>query len=179
MALSLSKLLNTNSTSVTRAFESMGHGLLLVTIDFGQDSVSPLHWFLESGKKPPLDVSINSNTGAINSIRFFFQDETLDKSTVKPLCLKKASGIPVFDISIFSKNMYQIFEPGKVNTHMHNNDLYFAFQKNFIANQNISLCLEVSRDISLFFDEHSVFTGFVLKKILNIEIISLQKSGLM
>jgi len=179
MALILNDIKNEKSFSVSRCFESMGTGLLLLSIHTDPKSQYPYHWFLENNIKPPLDIAIDKDTGQFNSIRFFFQDEKINCIKKIPSCLKSLHGIPLFQVSDFSEDKYQIFEQGNVFAHTKNNDLYLILENHVNSFKSINLCLILSENITFFFDKSNIFIGLCLKDLSISEVSTLELSNLL
>lgn len=176
MALRLSKVLNKNYSSIKRLFEPMGEGLILITIECDSTSSSPYRWFLEDSAKPPLDIAIQQETGRLESITFFLQDERVKEGQVDISCQESHGGIPVFDVSYLTQNGYHIFEQGHITPFISGNSICFVMEHCFAQTLNVGICVSLSEDIALFFDNKKSFIGFIIKNLLGKEIEALRLS---
>ena len=176
MALCLDRVINKRLHAVSRIFEPMGEGLLLVRVKCGVGSLVPNHWFFESGSKPPLDIALNAKTGVLESIKFFFQDEVIVEEASKVVVAKTSVGTPVFDISMFTAEKYQEFELETVHAFLTGASLYFMLENKLQRNIKVDLCLDVSKTLSLFFGVDKCFLGFALHDLISHEIKALGAS---
>lgn len=161
--------------NVSRKFEGMGEGLLLLRLQFILKYPSPFHWLLESRGKPPLDIAVDSTNGAICYIKFFFQDETIKNITDIQLEIKEIQkGIPYFDISEFDEKKYYISEKGSMSTFIMHGDLYI-----FIVDAKIDMILNVDHDNALLFNEERFCVGLLIKNLSNSELKELMLSKIL
>lgn len=125
MALKISGIEKLSDFTINRVFESMGDNLLLVTLEvLPSRSNSPYHWFLENNKKPPFDIAISPQNGALTYLKFFFQDEKLSRRNNALTCVNYQTGLPLFDINSYSEKIYQRFEIGNVEAYLAGNSLF-------------------------------------------------------
>ncbi|AIF51849.1 hypothetical protein [Pelosinus sp. UFO1] len=159
MGLKISKICNKlNNIRIQRNFEAMGENLLLVKLEFLPKCLSPYHWFLEDKRKPPFDIAINPDDGFISYIKFFFQDEKVQKNNSNIKYGKEEEGYPQFDTSSFDEKKYHIFEQGKLEAYIQEKSLYLIVSKT-----NSYRCLKLDAYNAILFDETDTFTGVICK----------------
>ncbi|SEJ50077.1 hypothetical protein SAMN05660742_1099 [Propionispira arboris] len=150
-----------NDKKVYRKFESMGKNLLLIKLEILPQKCIPFHWLLENGKKPPFDIAINPYDGSISYMKFFFQDEKIEKFDVFINQQKKQEGTPQFDISNFNEKNYQIFEKGNVEANLNGKNLYLI-----ISNAGANQVLNLDDNNAMLFDANAFCTGVLFKNLL-------------
>src|SRR4051794_27522484 len=62
----------------------------------GSDAGAPLHWRAGDWQGPPVDVSINPETGGLRAIQAVLQDRTPERTGTTPPRATR-SGLPEFD----------------------------------------------------------------------------------
>lgn len=166
MGLKFSKICKEiNNILIHRNFEAMGENLLLIKLESIPKCLSPYHWFLEDKKKPPFDIAINPDNGLFNYIKFFFQDEKIQKINSYINCEKREDGYPQFDISSFNEKKYHVFEQGKMEAYLQERNLYLVVSKT-----NSCRCLKLDSYNSILFDAGDNFTGIVCKDLSDKEL---------
>lgn len=156
-----------------RTFESMGRGLLLIRIDNINRKQIPYHYFLENGRKPPLDVAIDKECGEVSYINYFFQDEKMYLNQID-MVLEYKDGLPIFDTNMFSDRRYQIFEEADFQNKISKSDLLVAL--NYAKHAN---AYQLYEDIFLLFNNSNEFLGFLLKNLNDGEVQELIKSEIL
>ena len=67
-----------NQKKYLRDFEGMGEGLVLLKVESAVKRAGyNYHLFYRNGKKPPLDIAINTNDFSIEYVSFFIQNELI------------------------------------------------------------------------------------------------------
>jgi len=80
-------------------------GVVILDVAVGQDaSDAPLHWRAGDWSKPPLDVRL-SDVGAVESIQFVFQDESVNAGEVV-MPAEVEVGLPTFDVGEWPADRY-------------------------------------------------------------------------
>ncbi len=80
-------------------------GVVILDVAVGQGaSEAPLHWRAGDWSKPPLDVRL-SDIGAVESIQFVFQDESVDVGEVV-MPAEAEVGLPTFDVGEWPAGRY-------------------------------------------------------------------------
>ncbi|MCK4261242.1 MAG: hypothetical protein KAX49_19875 [Halanaerobiales bacterium] len=162
-------------SSITRKFESMGEGLLLVRIDKKEKHPSPYHWFFENGRKPAFDISINPDNSLVNYIKFFFQDETIEENSFYTEIKDKKDFEPIFQVNKFDKNTFQIFQKNNILAFLHNINNIVMILDNHIATKEFN----IGSDISILFDQEDCFSGVLVKNLRDFELAELKKAKIM
>ena len=165
---------NLNDKKIYRSFESMGKNLLLIKLEIFPKKGIPFHWLLENEKKPPFDIAINPDDASISYIKFFFQDEKIEKFDVLINEKKKLEGIPEFDISDFNEKNYQIFEKGNVEPILNGKNMYLI-----ISNVGVNQVLNLDANNAMFFDDNGFCAGVLFKDLLEEEIEKLIRSQIL
>ena len=151
-------------TESKRTFECMGNQFVLVTITMSAFSTNsshllprPFHWRLADGKNPPLDISIDPESGLLREITFFIEGKIADQNAFLP-SYKSDKGQPVFQIKRWGKNEYYLDEEGMIDITLYNNDIYCIF-----SGINIDNTLDINKKLICIFDNNNVLGGFILK----------------
>lgn len=151
-------------TESKRTFECMGNQFVLVTITMSTSSKNsshllprPFHWRLADGKNPPLDISIDPESGLLREITFFIEGKITAQNTFQP-SYKSGKGQPVFQIIRWEKDEYYLDEEGMIDIILYNNDVYCIF-----SGVDIDNTLDINSKLSCIFDNNNVLGGFILK----------------
>jgi len=178
MGLLLARTINSAETS-NRSLEHMGHQFVLVTINmsaFLTDTTHllprPYHWRLADGKNPPLDVSIDSQSGLIREITVFLADKKFEQNVSQSRC-RSSKGHPVFETTSWTEDEYYIDEEGVVGVTLYNNDVYCSF-----SGLNVDNCLDIDDKLRCLFTSENVLEGFVFKDLDQQEMKVLKDAGL-
>ena len=152
-----------------RSFESMGKGLLLVRIDNRGKGDTPNHFFFENGYKPPLDVAVNNKSGEIEYIKFFLQDEMVEKVQIPKMTFVEDKGILYQDTSFNNDNFQCFFEL--------NFRVIFDQNNLCVINDDFSVVsgYSLSEEIYILLSDNN-FAGFLLRSLNEKEIKEMVKS---
>jgi|SRR5579871_1597822 hypothetical protein len=118
-------------TAPVRTAEKMtSRGMVLwtITADPAARPVNRIHWRLADGKKPPLDVAINRQTGLFQELTFFIQDEVVLRTTDHPAPTERQAGQPQFETDSWQPGQYDRDEPGQATFALDGRNLYVLFQ---------------------------------------------------
>lgn len=169
MNLILSKTYNFFS-SINMAVENISAELILISIELKGHELSfdarPYHWRCDFGDFPPLDISLDSETGLIKEVTIFIRKKDIkitDKS--KKLDLSVLKGYPSFDTSIWEENEYYMDNNLKVDISLSNRDMSILIQS-----KSPVQILTVNEALDIYFDNQNVFTGFVIKNLADNEL---------
>jgi hypothetical protein len=163
--------------SIERNFESMGEGLMFISVVASPKVTLPFRWFLEDGRKPGFDLAIDSYKGIFNKFTFFLQDEKVEHTVVQmaqPDLIQ--SGAPRFDLSFWSENQYHIFEEGSIRTVFQNGDLFMLMSERV---DRVSYEVELNSKHSMFFSQEGDLIGIVMKKIDSQELQAMKNSNVL
>jgi len=157
-------------SSSSRYFENVSQDLVLLTIELKVDKVNfdsrPFHWRCEFGDFPPLDISVDSETGLLKEVTVFIKRKDVRRNVEGSLSkLPVSYGYPLFNTDIWGKHEYYYDE--------------FAEVKMLISNVNLSICkhdctplkiLKVNEKLEIVIDENSFFAGFILRNLTEAEL---------
>ncbi|HEV2376997.1 MAG TPA: hypothetical protein VGS19_33145 [Streptosporangiaceae bacterium] len=100
-------------------------GVVVLDVAVGKaTSSAPLHWRAGDWTKPPLDLQLN-NAGAVESIQFVFQDESVDAGE-SLLPSDSVIGLPVFDVQRWSPDRYMDARVAVETMRLQSGELYPA-----------------------------------------------------
>ena len=183
------KLLSTSSTnsfvSVSHEIEYMGDKFVLVTItvDIPAPEKSYLYrggfqWRLY-GEAEPLAVSldfrddISPGGGVLKEIRFFIS-ETVTQEIGGINFHKKINGLPVLSLdNQETHHGYFHEEKGTFRLHLVDKSLYCLFE-----NIESDMEVEINEHLSCLFDSEKVFSGFVIRNLVDEEINVIKEANL-
>lgn len=164
-------MLNTKKTYV-RTIESMGIGLALFKISLiNRQAGFNYHYFFEDKKKPPFDLSLNPDTGTIEYISFFAQDEKLTSKATN--VLHNESQI-CFDISEFDEANSSLSKFCEFQLQKDSLSNIWLLRTNY-AEENVNAYNLNERNF-LLFDSENKFAGILLKDLTAVEYNELQVS---
>lgn len=161
-----------------RVLEYMGHQFVLVTITMSLFSAHsshllprPYHWRLADGKNPPLDVSIDPESGLLREITFFIADKKI-KQLPEP-SYRSGNGNPAFQTNSWREDEYYLDEEGLVSVSLYNNDIYCSF-----SGLNIDFALDIDFKLGCLFNINNILAGFILRRLDHQEMKVLKDAGL-
>ncbi len=166
-------VLNARKTYV-RSIESMGVGLVLFKISSADRHTGfNFHYFFEDKKKPTFDLALNPDSGTIEYISFFAQDEKLTSKTKATNVLYKESQI-FFDVSEFNEansSSARFYEFQLQKDSLSN---IWALRKNY--GETSVNAYNLDENNFLLFDSENKFAGVLLKDLTALEYNELHVS---
>lgn len=177
MGLELAEVINIAGKSI-RGLECMGEQFVLVTVKMNIFAMHlphlyprPYHWRLADGKNPPLDVSIESDSGLLKGITFFWAD-TRATIITQPF-YRIINGYPIFKTERWGDDQYYFDEKGEVYFSLCGNDVYCSF-----SGMNVDYILNIDKKLSVVFDANNFLTGLILKGLVEKELNILKDAEL-
>ncbi|WPP42615.1 hypothetical protein SK066_06655 [Paenibacillus hunanensis] len=163
MSLQLMKTYDVNATCI-KSVEAVSEDLILFNIEMRStlnfDS-RPYHWRCDFGNVPPLDLSLDSETGLIKEITVFISKKTLIRDyNCNCMYSNELKGYPSFNTKIWTKHEYYYDEFLDIGMYL-DNSMLNVLLKGRVA----SVRLEVNNVLDILFDEKNLFIGFVVKNL--------------
>lgn len=93
--------------AATWAIESPTPGVVIISVEIeGSRSLSPLHWRAGDWTKPPLDIELNPDHGAVQAVQIVLQDENVPRraTIASQDCVV---GVPVVDVAGWPTDRYR------------------------------------------------------------------------
>lgn len=151
-------------------FERVGDRLVLLNIELKGSSLTfdsrPYHWRYDYSNIPPLDLSLDSETGLLKEITIFLENDKITSSNAnKSNGLLNMEGYPSFQTDIWEEDEFYYDEKGQVNLQLNQSELEIS-----ILGREFLKKLNVNKELDLLMDKNDVFTGFILKN-LNEDVI--------
>jgi hypothetical protein len=168
MSLKLVKTYSINATC-SNNLEKVSENLILFNIEMKSDMLHfdsrPYHWRCDFGDFPPLDISLDSETGILKEITVFINRKDIRKDEeCKYLFLSNMDGYPAFNTDIWKKNEYYYDEFRDVDISLFNSSLFVSIKKS-----NINKKLKVNDILDILLDKEGVVAGFVINNLENDE----------
>jgi hypothetical protein len=131
-------------------------GVVILDVAVGQSaSDAPLHWRAGDWTKPPLDVRL-SDVGAVESIQFVFQDESVEAGNVVPPP-EAEIGLPTFDVREWPEDRYSDARVAVKTLRLPSGELYAA-----IGDRQAERAVSVTWGLRFDFDSADQLVGIAL-----------------
>ena len=169
MSIILTKIYQIDSYSY-KYFEKASEDLVLFTLEMIGDSLPfdsrPVHWRCDFGDFPPMDISLDSDTGLLKEITIFIKKSEIKKMEGKShLDAIASEGYPTFSTDIWRKHEYYYDESIGVNISTQESSLYLC-----LSNKKIQCKLKVNEVLDVLLDEQGFFSGFIINNLSNEEM---------
>lgn len=168
MTLVLQKVYDIDSNS-NRVIESVSEDLVLLTNEVKADTVNfdsrPYHWRCEFGDFPPLDISLDSDTGLLKEITVFIKKRDIGKDVSALLHLPKSCGYPAFRTDIWRKHEHYYDEYALVEIFVVGESLYIRKQECDPVE-----ILRVNITLDIMVDKNNLFAGLIVRDLTGKEL---------
>lgn len=167
------KISNKKKTYI-RNIEKLSEGLVIFKICLNDRHLQPnYHYFFEDKKKPPFDLSLNTESGTIEYISFFLQDEKIIEKTKYINIVYKNTQIS-FDISNFGIDNSSSTQFAEFEFQIDSLSSIWLLRKN--TNEENVNAYNLNDNTFLLFDVKNNFVGVLLKNLTLSEYNELQLS---
>ena len=162
-----------NEKEYLRTIEGMGEGLVLFKTSVINKRIGQnFHLFFEDKRKPPLDIAINPDSGTVEYISYFVQDEKLAVcNAINDIEYK--DGLVTIEEDSFDEKNTSISLEKKFKILKSNNDIIVIHED--ILNETLK-AYKMDNSNYLLFSNDFDFCGILLKDISEKEIKEIQKS---
>lgn len=156
-----------------RTIEGMGEGLVLFKTSVVNKRIGQnFHLFFEDKRKPPLDIAINPDSGIVEYISYFLQDEKIVEREIinkidynDGLVTIKEDSFDEKSTSLIFKKNFEIF--------MSNNDIFVLYEA--ILNKPLQ-AYKIGNANYLLFSNNYDFCGMLLRNISEKELKEIRNS---
>lgn len=159
---------------VVKKFEKVSENLILVNIMIESDLLNldsrPVHCRYEFGDFPPLDISLDSETGLIKEITIFINKENVRCGCIpENIDLTNLQGYPSANMEFLKKHEYYYDEVCEMEIYLFDTTLRVCRMDRTIYKK-----LVVNEELTILLDEENKFVGLSINH-LSIENIELFK----
>lgn len=156
-----------------RTIEGMGEGLVLFKTSVINKRIGQnFHLFFEDKRKPPLDIAINPDSGTVEYISYFAQDEKLFVcNAINDIEYK--DGLVIIEEASFDEKNTSISLEKNFKILKTNNDIIILHEE--ILKETLKAYKMDASNYLLFYDDFE-FGGILLKDISERELKEIQNS---
>lgn len=161
MSIRLNKTYNLNS-HIIKHFEKASENLILLNITLESDSLKldsrPIHKRYDFGDFPPLDISIDSETGLVKEITIFINKRNiLIKHDMEKVDLTNLVGYPSFSFDMLKKHEYYYDEVCQMEISICDSTLLVC-----VLDEEARKKIIVNEALNILLNDRDEFSGFSL-----------------
>lgn len=156
-----------------RTIECISDGLVLFKTSAANRRIGQnYHMFFEDKKKPPLDIAVNPDDGAVEYVSFFAQDEVISIQNMAST-IEYIDGLVILNTKNFDMNNTSVTTEKNFKLINSGNDIYVLGKT---TDHTLLQAYRLDSNNYLLFCALGDFCGVLLKNISEIELGEIRKS---
>lgn len=155
-----------------RSFQSFGESLALISIKQTNYSYGlKYHLIFQNGYKPPIDIAINPDNGVVQSVKFFIQNERIERNNRKIITTSANFFINIPET--VDESNYMNEENALFRCWINENDIWIV-RVEYFSDQIFSSAIDVNNYI---LHDNNRFLGLLIKNVTKKELAILLDSN--